>query len=455
MNKLSFLLLFCVVNTLIHSQLILKEIMSGSDFIGYLPENQRWNADGTSILFDWNQGKNFGNSLYQFSLLTNKHELVKSAEFINCVEFDVNQKQFPNQIYTKGNAVFNYDKKSKKSQLIYQSSEAISQFSRLNDPSKVVFQIGQNLFLWSGTSFVQMTNFKAGEHSSTKIDSTILMKQQDELFSFIRIKNERKDWYEKQKKEFTVPFPKEQFYGSGRLVSLQIHPSGKYVTLINSHDTKEKPTAVEQFITVDGYTKSNVAREKVSQNEPNQSLMIYQFERDTLINIDCSNLSFIRRKPAYLKDENNPNYEKDRSIFIHPLVFSSTKNTALCDIRSADNKDRWIVLIDLEKATIKEVEHQHDEAWIGGPGISSWNTEIGTLDWLEDGKTFYFQSEETGFSHLYLYDLENNSKSILTEGKFEIHNVQLSANKKLFYITPNNRKLIFSLSQNLFHASID
>jgi dipeptidyl aminopeptidase/acylaminoacyl peptidase len=110
---------------------------------------------------------------------------------------------------------------------------------------------------------------------------------------------------------------------------------------------------------------------------------------------------------------------------------------ALCDIRSADNKDRWIVLVDLEKLTIKELNHQHDDAWIGGPGISSWNEEVAVLDWLEDGKSFYFQSEETGYSHLYSFDIETGTKKAISSGNFEIHQVQLSKDKKRFFITAN------------------
>ena len=85
----------------------------------------------------------------------------------------------------------------------------------------------------------------------------------------------------------------------------------------------------------------------------------------------------------------------------------------------------------------KELNHQHDEAWIGGPGISSWNEEVAVLDWLEDGKSFYFQSEETGYSHLYSFDIETGTKKAISSGNFEIHQVQLSKDKKRFFITAN------------------
>jgi hypothetical protein len=276
--------------------------------------------------------------------------------------------------------------------------------------------MGQNLFIRSGKSLLQITNFKSGEAQEEKTDSTFLMKQQIELFQYIKDKNKKNEWNTAKDKLTGFPFPKEKFVGNGSISELQIDPSGKYISFTSYYSSKEKSTSVTQFITSDGYTNEQKARSKVSQSEPNQELYLFNLRRDTLIKIDFSHLTGIRTKPAYLADISNPNYEKDRSLFVHPLVFAKNSSQALCDIRSADNKDRWIVLVNLEKATIKEIEHQHDEAWIGGPGIGSWNSEIGTLDWLEDGKTFYFQSEEDGYSHFYLYDLVENKKNAIDKG---------------------------------------
>jgi hypothetical protein len=83
---------------------------------------------------------------------------------------------------------------------------------------------------------------------------------------------------------------------------------------------------------------------------------------------------------------------------MHRILFSPNGTQNVFDIRSYDNKDRWIVSLDLETGKLKELERQHDEAWIGGPGISGWNMATGTLGWLHDNETIYFQSEETGSS---------------------------------------------------------
>jgi dipeptidyl aminopeptidase/acylaminoacyl peptidase len=433
------------------SQLDLKEIMKGHEFVGYLPDYQRWSADGKSIYFEWNKDKEPGNSTYSYGLASGKVQKVEAKNYSTLVNFDAKQSSFLEQFYSTGNAFIAYSKKTNSQQVIFQHSDQLFNVQRLNDPTKIAFQMGQNLFIWSGKSLLQITNFKSGEAQEENTDSTFLMKQQTELFQYIQDKNKKNEWNTAKDKLTSFPFPKEKFVGNGSISELQIDPSGKYISFTSYQSSKEKSTSVTQFITADGYTKEQKARSKVSQKEPNQELYLFNLERDTLIKIDFTHLKGIRTKPTYLADVNNPNYEKDRSLFVHPLVFAKNSSQALCDIRSADNKDRWIVLVNLEKATIKEIEHQHEEAWIGGPGIGSWNSEIGTLDWLEDGKTFYFQSEEDGYSHLYLYDLVENKKTQLTKGNFEIHAVQLSADKKMFYLTSNQSH---PGNRNFYHFEI-
>ena len=182
---------------------------------------------------------------------------------------------------------------------------------------------------------------------------------------------------------------------------------------------------MEDYVTASGYSKSIQARAKVSNEEPTMKLAIMNREKDTVQWVNFEAFPTIKKEG------------KIRDIFIHSLRFSESSAQALVDVRSADNKDRWIGVINLTTLSLKLIDHQQDTAWIGGPGISSWNMEEGVLDWLEDGKSCYFQSEETGFSHLYVADIVTSKKEALTTGKFEIHGVQLAKDRSHFFITAN------------------
>lgn len=89
--------------------------------------------------------------------------------------------------------------------------------------------------------------------------------------------------------------------------------------------------------------------------------------------------------------------------------------------------------LDAENAKLKLIDRQRDEAWIGGPGVSAFGA---TLGWINNAQ-FYFQSEATGYSHLYVYDMASGRKTALTEGKYEVQSVSLSNNKQHFYLLTN------------------
>ncbi len=60
----------------------------------------------------------------------------------------------------------------------------------------------------------------------------------------------------------------------------------------------------------------------------------------------------------------------------------------------------------------------------------------GTLGW-QDNETVYFQSEKTGFSHLYNYNFDSKQQNQLTDGNFEVTDVYLSKDNKTFYVRAN------------------
>jgi dipeptidyl aminopeptidase/acylaminoacyl peptidase len=425
MKKL-LLLLFLFSFIEIQAQLDLNEIMKGHEFVGYLPENHYWNVDGTHILFDWNPNMEAGNSLYSYSLKDKRIEKVDPKNVAIQIPFDIKQRLFVTVYHASGGALYAYNTKTKIIRIIYQSEDYISNVQRLESPHLVSFQLGNNLFLYNDQegSIKQITNIYSGKEKDKPTDSTYLHKQQEELFQYVRDQKQRKVWREKNKTPLFV-FPKKWYFGKGQLAGIQINPSTEFIAIRTIIEPETKNTQVEDYVTASGYSKSIEARAKVSSEEPTMKLAIMNREKDSIQWVNFESL------PSIKKDE------KTRDIFIHSLRFSDSSPKALFDVRSADNKDRWIGLIDLTSLKIELIDHQTDTAWIGGPGISSWNMEEGVLDWLEDGKSCYFQSEKSGFSHLYLYDLDANKKEALTSGNFEIHGVNLSKDKNHFYITAN------------------
>jgi dipeptidyl aminopeptidase/acylaminoacyl peptidase len=104
--------------------------------------------------------------------------------------------------------------------------------------------------------------------------------------------------------------------------------------------------------------------------------------------------------------------------------------------RAADNKDRWIVAIDPETGACRLVDRVHDDAWVrdlgGGPGGGA-----APMGWLEDERTIWFTSEHGGWMHLYTADLATPGGGVrpLTSGPWEVTAVELSRDRRTFYLT--------------------
>lgn len=448
--KLIFTTLFFTFTSAFFAQnLQLEEIMKGNEFIGPQPSNQRWSVDGKNIYFDWNPNNDLGDKTYYWQSGFSEPKVLPQSE-VNFSEIQFQgQENFDVVYYTNQGALFSYHKKTKENKIIYQTTSTINSIQRGVNPNIIYFQQNRNVFQLNVSNFqlLQLTNFKSGNASPDKINESFLNNQQKELFQFVNEENAKLEWNKELSENNKLKFPSEIFYGSSTLEALKINPNGKYVTYRLSEYPTSKETKVENFITSDGYTKNKSAREKVSLNNISKHKMyVYNVIEDSVLPISFSNLTGIKTSPKYFQEYDNLKDAEpfEKAITMQAPVYNASGNLAVFEARSLDNKDRWIIQLNLETTTIIELDYQHDEAWIGGPGIPGYNFSNGTLGFLSDNKTIYFQSEATGFSHLYTYNLETKKKTQLTHGKWEVREVVLSKLSNSFYITttethPGNR----------------
>jgi dipeptidyl aminopeptidase/acylaminoacyl peptidase len=415
--------------------ILLKEIMMGHDFVGYLPEAANWTQDGKKIVFNWNPERNPGSSNYII-------DLEKSPTGYKKVEnkwyepYDLRQVKYIERYYELEGALVSISAGMDFPKVVYQTSSGISRIQRLKNPNLVAFKQNGNLFIYdrNSASVIQLTDFTDEIPAEDTKDTSQMHQEELAHFDYLKKQEKQNAWFNDHTHEF-LDQPKTISKEGKYVDQLQIDPSGNFITYMLSSYPTTKETEVMEFISSDGHAHTFNTRSKVGNEDPSHQLGIYNREMDSVFYIDFSGLTDIRKKPEYLNDTNR--YEKDRNIVMHPLVFNEVNTSALCDVRSYDNKDLWIIHIDLTTGKFTEIDHQHDEAWIGGPGIGSWNEETGTLGWLKDNETAFFQSEVSGYSHLYTYSTVSKKRTQLTSGNWEVHNVQLSSNGKVFYITAN------------------
>lgn len=444
MTKNFFILAFLIFSTTGSSQnLKLEEIMKGESYIGNQPTNGRWSLDGKKVYFEWNPKDELGANTYFWQKGMTKPEAAtpKEAAFS---QFDFKVKSGSDIAYylDKGN-LYSYSVHSKSIKKLLQQSTPISNLQLGNQTGIVFFEQNNNIFKYNtkeGT-VLQITNFNKGSKKEPKPEKDSFLKtQQKELFQFIRDKEAKKEWNLAKSKAVKDDFAKEYYYGKDDFYSLKINPNGNFATFILVEPLDTKQEKMEVFITADGYNQTPETKEKVSvKNFVKTRYAIYSVAKDSVYFVDFSALSHIQDIPKYYEmyDNLKNKAKEDKLIVAQAPVYNLDGSFAIVEIRSQDNKDRWLVNLNLEKGDFEEIEHQHDEAWIAGPGIPSYSFSSGTLGFLADNQTIYFQSEATGYSHLYTYNLKSKKKTQLTKGNWEVRDVILSKDKNVFYLTTN------------------
>ena len=444
MNKKIILSFFVLFSVAAQSQTLkMEEIMKGNSFIGVQPENERWSLDGQKVYFDWNPTNELGNSTYFWKNGMSKPELATATDAAFS-KIDFKKSSNPDLYYyiDKGR-LFSYSLKTKTSKKLYQQSSPISGLQMGSQAGVLYFRQNENLFQFDTNqgSIIQLTNFRRGKGEDLAAEKdSFLMSQQKELFQFVRDQEALKKWNLEKSKTTKSDFPKPYYYGRYNFGSLKADPKGNFATFRLIQDSERRNEKMELFITADGYNQIVDTKEKVSvDNLLSTKFGIYSVAKDSVYFVDFSSLSHIQDVPKYLEtyDKSKTIDRKDKLIVVQEPVYSENGSYAISEIRSQDNKDRWIVSLNLANGTFQELDHQHDEAWIGGPGIPSNSYGRGTLGFLGDNETIYFQSEATGYSHLYTYNLKSKKKVQLTNGNWEVRDVTLAKDKKSFYLTTN------------------
>ncbi len=401
----------------------IRELMEGEHFIGHSPEQISWSRDGKYILFHWMAPEDSVYRDYQCDPKSGK------ITFVSREMSGSNTPYFDGNLAIRDGSIFRYEPKNNTLLSFLELPEDIEYVSPEHEGT-FFFRAGINFFQYDNGTIRRLTNYSTHVIAPKQVSDTGFLSTQNSLFR-------------KRKKPAHITALQTQVTPAKHFLETQpdiltMAPNRHYVLFRTSEKSAQKPTFIMNYLSEDGYASAVEARPKVGESEPNHHLFLHDLLTDSLIEVSFSQLTDIRKIPAYYRDYgiSETRFDHDRKIVMHAPRFSPGSTQALIDVRSYDNKDRWLVILELKTGKLREVVHQHDEAWIGGPGISGWNMASGNLGWLND-HTIWFQSEESGYSHLYSLDLANGTKRALTQGSFEVHAVELSKDSSSFYLQTN------------------
>ena len=426
------------------SPLSVKKIMQDpKTWIGSSPSNPFWSEDGKTLYFNWNPEANPGDSLYKVSANGGTAVKVSLAERKNLPSRAGNYNQARTQkVYSQNGDIFLYDIRQNKITQLTNTLDSKFSPAFTTDGRHITYIAANNLYLLSLSdgSLKQLTDFRQGAERRERKKS-----EQDEWLekdniALIQVLLDRKELAE-QRSEFNKllqPQRPKSLYLDGRFVGNQtLSPKQDYITFTLTKRAENKGTDVPDYVAQSGYTENLNARPKVGSAVNDMVAAIYDLKRDTIYYIQTDDLPGIDQQPEFKSDY--PATDKKpakRGVIAQAPVWSEDGNYLVVNIRSKDNKDRWIALVDAQTGKLSVLDHQHDEAWIAGPGIG-WSFGGDLLSFMPDNKRIYFQSEVSGYSHLYTVDVVSKNKKALTSGKYEVYSPQISRDKKYWFFEAN------------------
>ncbi|WP_443937258.1 prolyl oligopeptidase family serine peptidase [Pedobacter sp. MW01-1-1] len=458
MKKYFLFLLLCSGEYAFSQQLApltVEKIMRDPKWMGVSPSNYRWSADSKTLYFNWNPERKTKDELYKTSPGTNKANKAADKEDEKLLAPDYTySKDRSLALYEKGGDIYLKNVKTQKETRLTNTVERESNPVFLLDGS-IVFQKENNLYSINlqTAQTKQLSNFIAGKRpprAETKVlgeQDKWLKEQQIDLFDIIKKRNEEnKNGGRGQggRGRFSMASAdtktiKEVYLNDAFLSNLNISPDGRYISYrLSNPASSNHNTIVPNYVTSSGYTEDIPGRTKVGENEGSSQNFILNTQKDSVYKIQTASIAGIKDLPEYFKDypaklDSLKKKNDDRPVTLTSPTWNEDGSIGISTAYSADNKDRWILKVDATTGKLSTLDRQHDEAWIGGPGVGGFNGAIG---WLDKNR-YYFQSEASGYSHIYVVNVATGEKKQLTNGNWEVQSLRLSKDKTTFYFSAN------------------
>lgn len=424
------------------SELSVEKIMQDPKWMGTFPSDITWGIHSENIYFDYNPEGNPEDSLYRINI--NRPDLIEEVKWQDQEKLvpqrgDFNESR-EKKVYVRDGALFVYDLEEKKVKKLLELDASIEDPVFLLDEDQIGFVMENNAYVYhsDGGTLDKITNIYPGagpqEDKELSEQDQWLREENLDLLREVREREESKKASEEYR-ELTSPKPYKFYAGDKQIRNVRLSPDARFVSFHLIEEHEDKRTDVPDYTDASGYTVDLPARSKVGRKADRATLAIYDVQQDTVVYVNTSDLPGIKDLPDYIKDYPEKKWSKKvRSVVTTGPFFSEDGKKAIVNVRSSDNKDRWIALLNPETGELKSLDRQRDEAWIGGPGIGySWYA--GSLGWLPDDETIWFQSEDSGYSHLYTLNIDTGQKKQLTSGEFEVFDPFLSKDKEHWFLT--------------------
>jgi dipeptidyl aminopeptidase/acylaminoacyl peptidase len=463
--------------------LTIDNIMRGPGLVGNEPRGVHWSPDSQHIYFQWKDAgepreKDFDTYVVNRDGSGLKKLTEEEAKNVPPINGEVSRdKKFT--LFVDNGDVFIYDNLANQRRQITATTETETNAHFTRDQKRIYFTRAGNLYVMSleTGSLVQMTEITSGGAAPVQAagagagfgqgqgrgqgggqraqgadasqqkgtdSQEYLKKEERDLLDVVKRRAEKREQDEEKRKRER---PRKPFQLAARqaAVNLQLAPDEKSVFVtVNEQGEGAKNTIVPNYVTETSYTEDIGSRSKVGDSQNRSRLAIVAVDNGEVKWVDHGQKQAPPAAEKAAADQGDgegrgpqagarggqgrAGEPRDRDVQLSQPLWSEDGTKAVVAARAADNKDRWILALDPATGKTRVIVNEHDDAWVGGPGAF-------TLGWLKDNKNIYFQSERSGYAHLYAVSYEGGEPRQLTSGRWEVNGVQMSDDKSRFLLT--------------------
>ena len=453
-------------------KLTLEKIMAEPDWIGAPVQNAYWSVDGKSAYYSLKRSGSPLVDLHRIDLASGQDSVVDGAAMAASDGRDARYDLAGTRAaFVRNGDVFVRDLRSGALTQITRTGNARS--ARLSGDGRLVtFRTGNDWFVHDLASGVSgpAALLKAEKDPDAPPKADDLREMQLRTFSTLKKlhddKEARRAQAEALRKADPTRAPAPFWLGDEvKLLDADLSPDARWMLVVTAPKKHEegKRGELTRYVTESGYEEPEKERVRVGRNAPaGQALQLldliehkaYPLALEALPGIHDDPLKAIREENAKLaqaaakgktaahtNEAGQPATKDDkpkaRAVRIVSdaddgggggIEWSRDGRALAIQIRAIDNKDRWIASVDFAHHALVPQHRLTDPAWI------NWN--FNGFGWLNDGRTLWYESEESGYAHLYTKAGDGKAQA-LTQGKFEVSRAQLSDDGRWFYMRSN------------------
>ncbi len=426
--------------------LTLDRIMADPDWIGPAVEQHWWSWDGRSALYTRKREGASSRDLWTVPVAGGAPVRVDDAaraglDAANPV-YDATRARMA---FVRNGDLFVRDLRSGAlTQLTRtEAQESRPEWSR---DGGLIWRAGNDWFRWTAaTGAMQASNAVAADDPAKAPPADDLRDRQLRLIETLKTDRERAEAARAQelawRRADPTRVPAPAYLGKGvEIVDSALSPDGRWLLAVTAAKGAEAGQSgkMPKYVTESGYEEFEEVRTRVGRNAPVPHALwlvdvaaakASELRFGALPGIAVDPLAELRKaaKQDPLKGDRAVRIETDGDGSGPAIHWSDDGRNAAVLVRAIDNKDRWIATVDLAAAKLQARHRLTDPAWI------NWN--FNDFGWLPDGRTLWYLSEESGFSHLYLHD--GTKPRALTAGKWEVSAPALSADGTRFRFVCN------------------